>query len=252
MQRESDLRTFIIAFVLAVICSFLVSGAAVALKAKQDRNKDLERMKNVLIAGGLYQTGMDVEKAFESIDIVFADIKTGDSVKGNVKDYFNNFKNLSTGSSSIKLAKEQDVAGIKSIPPKIPVFMVKKADGSLDKVIIPIYGSGLWSTMYGFLALEADFDTVCGITFYDQAETPGLGGEVANPVWQKTWVGKKVYDDSGNVVLAIVKGGAQGVHQVDSLSGASLTSRGVQGIIRFWMGDNGFAKFFNKMKQGVM
>lgn len=251
MQHESDLRTFFTALTLAVICSFLVSGAAVALKPLQAKNKELERRKNVLIAGGLYTPGMNVEKAFKSIDIVFADIKTGDVLKGNATDYFNRFKVLSTGPTSIKLTKQQDVAGIKSIPSKIPVFLVKNPDGSLKKVILPIYGSGLWSTMYGFLALDPDLDTVSGITYYDQAETPGLGGEVANPQWQKGWVGKKIYDKSGKVVLALVKGGAQGDHQVDALSGATLTSRGVQRTIHFWMGPNGFKKFFEKLKQGA-
>ncbi|ADD68783.1 NADH:ubiquinone oxidoreductase, subunit C [Denitrovibrio acetiphilus DSM 12809] len=250
MQRESDLRTFVTAFVLAVICSFLVSGAAVVLKPLQTKNKELERKKNVLIAGGLYQEGTDIQKVFESIEIVFADMKTGEQVKGNSDDYFNNFQSLSTGAESISIPKKEDLAGIRSIPPKVPVFLLKNNDGSLKNVIIPIYGSGLWSTMYGFLALEPDFNTVSGITFYEHGETPGLGGEIENPQWQQKWKGKEVYSGDGEVALSIVKGGARGEHQIDSLSGATLTSRGVQGTVRFWMGDKAFGKFFNKMKKG--
>jgi len=250
VQPESNLRTFVIALVLAVSCSFLVSGAAVILKPLQDKNKELERKKNVLIAGGLLNADTDIEKTFKSIDIVFADMKTGAETDGDITDYFNNFKKLSTGASSIKLTKEQDVAGIKSIPAKVPVFMLKDSDGKLSKVIIPIYGSGLWSTMYGFLALEPDLNTVSGITFYEHAETPGLGGEIDNPLWKKKWVGKEIYGDNGTVALSIVKGGAEGAHQIDALSGASLTSRGVQGVIRFWLGANGFEKFFENIKTG--
>lgn len=250
MQRESDLRTFMTALVLAVVCSFLVSGAAVMLKPKQDKNKELERKKNVLIAGGLMNADTDIEKAFGDIEVAFADMKTGERVKGDLDVYFNNFKELSTGKSSIKLEKAQDIAGIRSIPSSVPVFMVKSG-AELDKVIVPIYGSGLWSTMYGFLALEADLNTISGITFYEHGETPGLGGEIDNPLWKNTWVGKLVYGDSGEVAFAIVKGGAKGVHQVDSLSGASLTARGVQNVVRFWLGEDGFAKFLSNLKGGA-
>lgn len=251
MQRESDLRTFITAFVIAVICSFLVSGAAVMLKPKQDKNKELERKKNVLIAGGLMKDDTDVAKVFESIDITFIDMKTGEKTDGNLDNYFNNFKKLSTGPTSIKLTKSQDKAGIKSIPAKVPLFMLKDENGNVEKVILPIYGSGLWSTMYGFLALESDYNTVSGITFYEHGETPGLGGEIDNPLWKAKWPGKEIYANDGSVALSIVKGGAKGVHQVDSLSGATLTSRGVQGVIRFWLGEDAFGKYFNKMKGGA-
>jgi len=250
VQRESDVRTFITALIIAALCSFLVSGAAVVLKPLQEKNKELERKKNVLIAGGLYSEGTNIQETFQSIDIVFADMKTGEKTDGNIDAYFNNFKKLSTGSSSMKLTKEQDLAGIRSIPSKIPVFMVRKSDGSLEKVIIPIYGSGLWSTMYGFLALESDMNTVAGITFYEHGETPGLGGEIDNPQWKKSWEGKKIYQN-GDVALAVVKGGAKGEHQIDSLSGASLTSRGVQNTVKFWLGDNAFGKFFDKFKGGA-
>jgi Na+-transporting NADH:ubiquinone oxidoreductase subunit C len=249
--RENDLRTFITALILAVVCSFLVSGAAVLLKPMQDKNKELERKKNVLIAGGLLKEGTDVEEVFRSIETVFADMKTGEKTDGSVAEYFNNFKKLSTGDSSIKLTKAQDKAGIKSIPAKVPVFLLKNTDGSLSKVILPIYGSGLWSTMYGFLALEADMTTVSGITFYEHAETPGLGGEIDNPLWKKGWAGKTVYSDDGSVGLAIVKGGAKNAYQIDALSGATLTSRGVEGVIHFWLGDDGFAKFLNNIKGGA-
>jgi len=227
-----------------------VSGAAVMLKPKQEKNKELERKKNVLIAGGLYEPGVDILSKFESIDVVFADMKTGEKTSGDLSRYFNNFKKLSTGESAIKLSTQQDIASIRSIPAKIPVFILKDSDGKMKKIILPIYGSGLWSTMYGFLALESDLNTVSGITFYEHAETPGLGGEISNPRWQKSWQGKKIYGGDGNVAFSVVKGGAKGEHQIDALSGATLTSRGVQATIRFWLGDNGFGKFIENIRQG--
>ena len=112
----------------------------------------------------------------------------------------------------------------------------------------------MWSTLYGFLALEADANTVVGLVFYEHAETPGLGGEVDNPVWKAKWVGKEVYDE-GDVAISIIKGSvdpssSNAVHQVDGLSGATLTSRGVHNLLHFWLGDNGYKPFLTNLKNG--
>ena len=114
----------------------------------------------------------------------------------------------------------------------------------LDKVVIPIHGYGLWSTLYGFLALESDLQTISGITFYEHGETAGLGGEVDNPAWKSQWQGKTLYE-AGEVRLEVLKGtvnpaSADAKYQVDGLSGATLTSRGVNNLISYWMGEDGF------------
>jgi len=134
------------------------------------------------------------------------------------------------------------------------VYIFREGD-SIDKIVLPVRGAGLWSTLYGFLALEADLNTVAGLGFYEHAETPGLGGEVDNPVWKARWPGKKVYGDGNQVQLTVLKGsvdtsrsGAE--YQVDGLSGATLTTRGVGNLIQFWMGDNGYAKFLSNLKSG--
>jgi Na+-transporting NADH:ubiquinone oxidoreductase subunit C len=129
---------------------------------------------------------------------------------------------------------------------------VKKGD-QLQSIILPVNGYGLWSTMYGFLALEPDAQTVQSINLYDQAETPGLGGEVVNPIWRALWKGKKVYSDKGDVALTLVKGGvdesrADAVYKVDGLAGATLTSRGVSNLVQYWMGAEGFATYLNKIR----
>jgi Na+-transporting NADH:ubiquinone oxidoreductase subunit C len=133
---------------------------------------------------------------------------------------------------------------------------VKDAKGEVEKIILPIRGYGLWSTMRGFIALASDAETIEGFNLYDHAETPGLGGEVANPEWRKTWEGKKVINDSGEPAIQLVKGGVnasspQAKYQVDSLSGATLTSKGVENLMHFWMGDNGFGPFLAKFKKGA-
>lgn len=239
-----------IALTLAVICSFFVAGANVLLKPRQDMNRELERKKNILLAAGILKADTDINKAFESVETYLVDMKTGVAEKGDAGKYFESIRKLASSADAVHLTKQQDIAVIKNIPAKIPVFILRDGDGKIAKVVMPIYGSGLWSTMYGFMALNGDFDSVSGITFYEHGETPGLGGEIDNPLWKAQWVDKKIYGNDGSVALSIVKGGAQGESQVDSLSGATMTSRGVENTVKFWMGQDGFGKYLNALKQG--
>jgi Na+-transporting NADH:ubiquinone oxidoreductase subunit C len=129
------------------------------------------------------------------------------------------------------------------------VYFVKEGDG-FSKVILPVYGSGLWSTIYGFLALDKDLKTVRGFTVYEHGETPGLGGEVENPRWQDTWKGKTAFDDQGQIKLKIIKGKASpgSTTEIDGLSGATLTTRGVNNFIHFWFGTEGYGPFLAKLR----
>jgi Na+-transporting NADH:ubiquinone oxidoreductase subunit C len=247
--------TFIVSLVLSVVCSVLVSAAAVSLKPIQDKNRELDRQRNVLAAAGLLGENTDIEEAFRDISVLAVNVEDGSYEKetGFDTEFFKDFKALSTTSStSVRLTKEQDIAGIASISKEQPVYVVMK-DGKPDKIILHVYGSGLWSTMYGFLALEGDGETVAGLTFYDQKETPGLGGEVDNPNWKAQWVGKEVYGEDGRLKLGVGNGkvdpsNPDAKHLVDSLSGASMTSRGVNGLVRFWLGENGYGKFLSKIE----
>ena len=150
-----------------------------------------------------------------------------------------------------------DIAGIKSRAKFATVYMLRNDKGELERLILPIHGYGLWSTLYGFVALENDLNTVIGLGFYEHAETPGLGGEVDNPKWKATWPGKKMFDNKGDAVFELKKGGVdfskpEAIYQVDALAGASLTSRGVTNLVRFWMGRDGFGSFIETIrKEGV-
>lgn len=153
---------------------------------------------------------------------------------------------------SKSLSADDDKAKILRRVKYAVVYIVEGQDG-IEKIILPINGYGLWSTLYGFLALDADLNTVAGVGFYEHAETPGLGGEVDNPLWKTEWIGKKVYDDDGETALSVIKGKVDtsrpaSVYQIDGLSGASLTSRGVHNLIQFWLGEQGFAPFLKNLK----
>jgi Na+-transporting NADH:ubiquinone oxidoreductase subunit C len=119
-----------------------------------------------------------------------------------------------------------------------------REEGDISKIVLPVHGYGLWSTLYGFISLEGDMSTVSGITFYEHGETAGLGGEVDNPAWKAIWQGKSLYRNN-EVALSVLKGAippgsANADYEIDGLSGATLTSRGVHNIVAYWMGDEGF------------
>ena len=150
----------------------------------------------------------------------------------------------------------EDIAGIRRKAHFATVYLVKGDDGKISTVILPIHGYGLWSTLYGYLAVKPDGREIVGLQFYDHAETPGLGGEVDNPKWRAQWPGKLLTDDDGALRIEVAKGaaatGPEGVHQVDGLAGATLTSRGVSNLVRYWASENGFGPFLKHLQQGLV
>ncbi len=253
MARESVSKTFVVAIVLAALCSLLVSGAAIGLRPRQEANKIRDRKKNILMVAGLYDAKASVEEAFQQIEPRVVDLASGEYVG---KDQFDpeTFDQRAAAKDpklSITIPAEKDLAGIGRREKYSLVYLVKK-DDKLDQVILPVDGKGLWSTLYGFLAIDGDLNTVRGITFYEHAETPGLGGEIDNPTWKALWADKKIYDDQGSVQLHVVKGAADknSPHQIDGLSGATLTANGVTNIVKYWLGDDGFKKMLERLKAG--
>lgn len=152
------------------------------------------------------------------------------------------------------LPPEQDIASIKRRERYSVVYIVE-TEGELDTLVLPVRGYGLWSTLYGFLAVQEDLNTVAGLGFYQHGETPGLGGEVDNPKWRSLWEGKELYTEDGKLAIQVVKGGVdpqspKADHQVDALAGATLTSNGVNNLLHFWLGENGFGPFIANLRAG--
>lgn len=253
LSNDSLEKTVNVALALCLVCAVLVSIATVALRPLQGYNKALDMKKNILDVAGLLEEGTDIDQAFaERIESKIVDLKTGDYVDNINVDEYDQRKAAKDPAQNEFIPVEKDIASIRQKAKYTKVFLVKNGD-QLQSIILPINGYGLWSTMYGFLALEADAQTVQSINLYDQGETPGLGGEVVNPNWRALWKGKKVYSDKGEVALTLVKGGVDSsrpdsVYKVDGLAGATLTSRGVSNLIQYWMGAEGFATYLNKIR----
>lgn len=252
--NDSIQKTITVALSLCLVCSIVVSGAAVLLKPIQQANKALDRKVNILSAAGIDATGKDVNELFSQFSIRVVDLETGRYTDKMDPATFDQRKSAKDPATSDALDGDTDIAGINRRERFASVYLLEK-DGKLERVIIPVRGYGLWSTLYGFLALEGDGNTVAGLGFYEHAETPGLGGEVDNPRWKGLWPGKQVFDAQGEVAVSLVKTRVNpddpaSIHKVDSLSGATLTSRGVTNLLRFWLGDHGFGPYLANLRAG--
>ncbi|MBR7889179.1 Na(+)-translocating NADH-quinone reductase subunit C [Marinomonas sp. A79] len=258
-SNDSIQKTIIVALSLCLVCSIFVAAAAVGLKPIQNSNKDLDRKRNILSAAGMLEPGKTVDEIFATVETRIVNLETGAfatdaelNEAGINPATYDQTAASKDPQLSQALSGENDPASIKRRVDYSSVYLVK-SEGEIDRIILPVHGYGLWSTMYGFMALKNDFNTVIGFGFYAQGETPGLGGEVDNPNWKALWNGKEVYDDQGEAVIRLAKAGVdssdpQAMHKVDGLSGATLTSRGVTNLVQYWLGKEGFAPFLTKLR----
>ena len=226
----------------------LVSLAAVKLKSIQQENQLRDKQKNILQVAGLYSEGINIEETFASIEPKIVDIESGLFTDKFDPKVFNDLKAASDPLLSVAL--EDDPASIGRRSNYATIYLLKNKDGTIDKLILPIYGYGLWSTLYGFVALEEDTNQIFGHQFYKHAETPGLGAEVDNPKWKAQWKGKKLRDEDEKLMIQVAKTPGPNEYHIDAIAGATLTSNGVNSLVRFWVGEAGFKKFLTNFKNG--
>jgi Na+-transporting NADH:ubiquinone oxidoreductase subunit C len=250
-------NSYIVGFAAAVclVCSVVVAVSAVGLRDRQIANKVLDRQKKVLTVAGLISEGESVEPQVveqlfnEKIETRVINLETGEDAADVDPLVFDQQKALKD--PSLSRAAPANSAGIQRLPNNSLVYFVSDGD-EVAKLILPIEGKGLWSTLYGYLALGPDTKTIEGIIFYEHGETPGLGGEVDNPSWKALWVGREAYDEQWQPAISVIKGMAgppeQDPYQVDGLSGATITARGVSELVRFWLGDQGFGVYLGRFR----
>ena len=253
-SNDSIKKTLIVAFSLCIVCSVIVSTAAVVLKPAQEANQALDRKRNILAAAGMLDPDRSVEEQLAQMTTRVVDLRTGRYTDEVDPARYNERKAAKDAALSDALSSEEDIAKIFRREHYAVVYLSENDQGTVEKIILPIRGYGLWGTLFGYIALEGDASTVAGIGFYEHKETPGLGGEVDNPRWKASWTGKQVYDD-GEMELEVIKGtvdpsAPDAEYKVDGLAGATLTTRGVSNLVAFWLGESGFEPFLNNLKSG--
>lgn len=251
LPNEHPAKTLTIALALCLVCSVLVTTAAVLLKPRHQMNEEiLAKQREILRAVGRYQEGENVSAAFKQVDQRVVDLTTGEYVVDINAATFSYDKAVQDPELRMEIAAQDDIAKVRAISKYAPVYLIRD-DGKTTYIVVPVHGYGLWSTMRAYLAIEADGNRIAGVSFYQHGETPGLGGEITNVRWQRDWQGKRLFDTQGNIRFRLVKGAddveaSQQPFSVDALSGATITSNGVTNLIHFWLGDLGYGPYFKR------
>ena len=257
-NKDSVLGTFVVIIGFCLVCSVLVSSAVVALNPYKAAAIANDRQVNILKVSGFDVQGSIAQTYQKHIEAHLVDLEKGviadEGFSPEQIDAYD-FKALSKKpESSMAIPAADDFAKIKTVSKLMPVYLSKDDNGQVVRVIIPFYGQALWSTVYGYVAVDPkDGNTIKAVTFYEHGETPGLGGEIENPRWQALWVDKKINDADGNYKFQIAKNadhqGAGKDFDVDALSGATLTSSGVNGFSHYWLG-KAYQPFLQNLGKG--
>ncbi len=239
---KADRHLFTFALTVCVVVSALLSTAATLLKDRQDLMVELDRKRNVLSAFGLDIYDEDGRRlGVEAVDKIFADNIREVILDGQTGE-------LLEGLTSADLDPRE-------LRDKQKLLLYKwEEDGEFTRFAFPISGLGLWSTIYGYLALDQDLATILGVTFYDHGETPGLGAEIERDWWQEQFEGKKLYADGEPADFRVIKGGVSRRYPdghpsaVDGLSGATVTG---EGVARFINADfRRYNRYFETIREG--
>lgn len=226
---------YTIAFTLLMcgIISFLLASTSILLQEKRLLNCKIDMQKNVLVSSGFsLSEGNDVEKLYEEFVVPMIVSKEGEIIKENVDS------NVKVDDKLLKIYRVKD-----------------ENDGNkTNAYVYPVLGKGLWSKLLGFLAVDPKGQRIVGITFYKHGETPGLGAEIEKNWFLKNFVGKELYSNQKFVGITVAKGKAKDdisyktgpQHVVDGISGATITSKGVQKMLH--TDPLKYHNFFNKIK----
>ena len=253
-MNDSIIKTIGVAFAICLVCSLIVSSAAVSLRDLQKENKLNDRRIKILKVADIYKSEQPIAEQFKQLESKFIDFNTGkvfDEYQNLNIDEYDQIAVTKDPNLSIKIDASEDIAIIKNRENIGKIYLLRDNKKNIDKIILPIRGYGLWGTLYGYISLEKDFNTVSGIEFYEHKETPGLGAEVDNPKWKSSWKGKKIYQND-QVALKVIKGKVemddnQASYKIDGLSGATITSRGVSNMVEYWFGESGYSMLLKEL-----
>ena len=223
-----------------------MSLTAVKLADRVQANKDRERLVNMLLAAGV-----DVP---EEIQFRIVELDTGAYVPSEDigTGTYDQREAESDPELSDPVPEEDDLAEIDRRERYAYVGLVSD-DERLDQVILPVRGMGFGGIIYGVLVLDRDLTTVRNIFFTEHEETPGLGAEMTTAGFEEKWKGKHVYDEAGELRIEVLRGAvdprsADARYLVDGISGATITSESLTLLMRYWLGENGFKPYLDRLR----
>jgi Na+-transporting NADH:ubiquinone oxidoreductase subunit C len=258
MKRESSLRALVVVTLVVGACSLLVSMAVVLLRPLQQDNRALEQARNVVqLLGGPAQAldagDEQLLKVFRALDARVVDLESGRFLPGTDAHDLNFASDASHSSQETAIPVAEDTARLGFRDRLVTVYLVWD-QGALDRIILPVHGMGMWSELRGFVALDPDLNTIADVSIYQQAETPGVGDQITQPEWLAKWRGRKIYDEEGVPQFAVASGkvepgSATALHNVDAISGATVSTDGVTALVRFWFGPWGYQALLENLRE---
>lgn len=256
LPNDDSRKIMFVAISLCLVCSLMVSSAAVLLGPIQAAQQQENLRRNVLVTAGLLDPedeDTNVNTVFAGVEARIVDLQAGDFTDSINSQTFDPIEVRRNSATSDELEDDEDVAGIGRRERYVRVYIVRDGD-RISRLVLPIRGRGLWSTMSAFIALESDFNTVASINYFEHGETPGLGDEIEDADWQSIWVGRKIYDEAGQPRLRVIRGrvnsgSPNAIHEIDGMAGATLTGNGVSNTVAFWFGENGYGPFLENLRK---
>lgn len=256
--KNSNIKTITTALVLCLVCSVMVSAVAVGLKPQQQDNARLDLNKNILIAAGKFDPNSDnnsvIAERFDNFEVRLINLQTGqfateqELAEAGISDAASYDAAKAARVPALSTPLENDIAAIGGKPKFGKIYLSKDANGELELLVLPFNGAGLWGQIYGLITIDKDLNTIKGVNFYQHKETPGLGSRITDEPWRAQWVDKTLYDEQGKLHMAIVKNGTAKDTQIDGISGATLTGRGVNNMVQFWLGEEGYKPFLDNLR----
>ncbi|MGI9508394.1 MAG: Na(+)-translocating NADH-quinone reductase subunit C [Geminicoccaceae bacterium] len=255
MSKEA-LRSLGVLAGVALVCSILVSVSTTSLRPIQLRNQLLQRYQHVVDLSGLVEAGADDETILEvvsQLDARVVDLGSGDFAADMDPDGIDSRSASSDPEHSTTIPSGEDLARLGRRANHEVVYLVWE-EQDLSRIILPVNGQGMWSTLYGYIALEEDFNTIAATTFYEQGETAGLGDQIEDPEWQAQWQGRTLFDDSRGVQFRVAGGAVDpsspaAAYEVDGLTGATITAGAVTNLVRYWFGPHGYGPLLAKISE---
>lgn len=249
-SNEDPVKVFGVAVLTALFSAVLVSVATVTLKPMQEANLAAERAVRMAAMLDTLPGMRDLmaEAGVDTLQTRLVDLSSGEFVDASDASAIDLHGTEANAAQSILIPPELDVAGLDRRAMRLPVHLME-SDGDVQLIVLPITGKGYQSTLRANLALQADLNTIAALSVVEQGETPGLGARILDPDWQDLWSGKEITDAEGRIVIAVVQGPASGLHEVDAISGATITSNGVANMLRYWLGDHGYGPLIDRLRR---
>jgi Na+-transporting NADH:ubiquinone oxidoreductase subunit C len=258
VNKDSPKKALLVVFLTALICSSFVSAAVVLLRPIQLNNQLLDRSRNIMQLTGLVSDARELEddeilELYKTLDSRIVNIGEAGFDQAIDANTYDKRRAVNDPELGVSIPAGLDRANLGRRSRFAPVYFVWTED-ELDRMILPVRGAGMWSMLYGYIALESDLNTIAGMTFYEQNETPGLGDQITHGHWLEQWQGRRIYDEQGNPRFRVSEGmvadgSATAGYQVDALTGATVTGNAVTGLMHYWFGSHGYQELLINLRE---